>query len=53
MAGRRAFLSEAQLVVADPFAEIQQWHLDAATGRGPLVAALMGMSPCMGFLSYG
>ena len=34
MAGRRVFLSEAQLVIADPFAEVQQWHMDAASGRG-------------------
>ncbi|CAE7612910.1 unnamed protein product [Symbiodinium natans] len=34
IAGRRVFLSEAQLVIADPFAETQQWHMDAATGRG-------------------
>lgn len=34
MAGNSIFLSEAQLVVADPCAEIQQWHVDSATGRG-------------------
>ena len=34
MAGNPIFLSEAQLVVADPCAELQQWHIDSASGRG-------------------
>jgi hypothetical protein len=34
LAGNPIFLSEAQLVLADPCAELQQWHLDSATGRG-------------------
>ena len=34
MAGHRIFLSEAQLVIADPCAELQQWHLETASGKG-------------------
>mmetsp|Transcript_92996 Transcript_92996/g.250978 ORF Transcript_92996/g.250978 Transcript_92996/m.250978 type:complete len:450 (+) Transcript_92996:68-1417(+) len=33
-AGRRVFLSEAQLIVADPCAEGQGWHLENAGGPG-------------------
>mmetsp|Transcript_73596 Transcript_73596/g.204517 ORF Transcript_73596/g.204517 Transcript_73596/m.204517 type:complete len:455 (-) Transcript_73596:88-1452(-) len=33
-AGDRVFLSEAQLVIADPCAEAQKWHLDQAAGPG-------------------
>jgi len=32
--GSRVFLSEAQLIVADPLAEVQTWHLDATGGPG-------------------
>ena len=34
MAGNPIFLSEAQLVIADPCAETQQWHIESATGKG-------------------
>merc|ERR1719343_374298 len=33
-AGRKVFLSEAQLIVADPCAEAQGWHLDSVGGPG-------------------
>eukprot|EP00931_Biecheleriopsis_adriatica_P064244 TRINITY_DN39055_c0_g1_i1.p1 TRINITY_DN39055_c0_g1~~TRINITY_DN39055_c0_g1_i1.p1 ORF type:complete len:509 (-),score=96.62 TRINITY_DN39055_c0_g1_i1:36-1562(-) len=33
-AGKRIFLSEAQLIIADPLCEMQRWHLDAVGGRG-------------------
>eukprot|EP00927_Polykrikos_kofoidii_P057825 TRINITY_DN52022_c0_g1_i1.p1 TRINITY_DN52022_c0_g1~~TRINITY_DN52022_c0_g1_i1.p1 ORF type:complete len:500 (+),score=73.71 TRINITY_DN52022_c0_g1_i1:57-1502(+) len=32
--GGRVFLSEAQLIIADPCAESQDWHLDATAGPG-------------------
>jgi len=33
-AGGQVFLSEAQLIITDPFADIQFWHLDCVGGRG-------------------
>merc|ERR1712007_51632 len=32
--GKRVFLSEIQLVVADSGSEVQRWHLDAVGGPG-------------------
>lgn len=32
--GGRVFLSEAQLIIADPLAEVQRWHVDAVGGPG-------------------
>lgn len=31
--GERVFLSEAQLIVAEPMAKTQYWHLDVASGK--------------------
>merc|ERR1712216_833964 len=31
--GERVFLSEVQLIIAEPCAEMQQWHLDSVGGR--------------------
>lgn len=42
--GSRVFLSEAQLIVADPIADAQSWHLDAAAG-GPALSVFLPLAP--------
>uniref|UniRef100_A0A7S1MK30 Uncharacterized protein n=1 Tax=Alexandrium catenella TaxID=2925 RepID=A0A7S1MK30_ALECA len=41
--GSRVFLSEAQLIVADPIADAQSWHLDAAAG-GPALSVFLPLA---------
>jgi len=42
--GGQVFLSEAQLIVADPIADAQSWHLDSAGGN-PALSIFLPLAP--------